>query len=215
MRVSHLLVAAVSLCALVGCGPQGQPKVYRIAVNTTPLTSKFVASCYKDGNIPNGEQIEETNYRDEQQWVIWDGVAANPGEPIRQYLDIGAATFKLGSSPDIAVSDVIEGGDPDPGAGVKATFLGSRTRTNAYPGIPNTIESRKGTVVIKFTELGPTAVGSIALKSEYSCVGNCPMPNPTPDAVTCDTTLTFTGRRIEAAQEINYGTKGTSNLPKP
>lgn len=83
MRSLKLLVlGATSLLSLVGCNA-GQPKLYRIAIDETPIRTIANPSCFRGNILPSGRgTLTEVNYRKEDEWVIWDSLD-------KQYLDMG------------------------------------------------------------------------------------------------------------------------------
>lgn len=93
MRSMKLVaLGALSLVALVGCN-NGQPRIYRVAVDETPVKTIAVPSCFRNNNLPAGRgNITEQNYRSEDEWVIWQGVDAT------EYLDLGTQMWRLGAS---------------------------------------------------------------------------------------------------------------------
>jgi hypothetical protein len=191
---STLLLAVVALAAVTGCN-NGQPRIYRIALDRTPERTIADPSCYKNSQLPSGSQSTEVNYREEHQWVIWDS-----GDG-KQYLDIGSASFHLGDAPTINVADMIE-------TSQSGTLQGSRNVTNPFPGIQNTTETRQTSITVTFTDEGASPTGNMQLRSQYACVGNCPQPNPGPDSVSCATQLSFWARRIDTSRIEAYQPAG-------
>ena len=191
---STLLFAVVAVATLVGCN-NGQPRIYRVALDRTPEKTIADPSCYKNGQLPSGSQVSEVNYREEHQWVIWDS-----GDG-KQYLDLGSASFQLGNAPKIVVSEMIE-------TSQNGTFQGSRNETNPFPAIQNTTETRQTSITVAFNDEGAAPTGSVQLKAQYACVGNCPNPNPMPDSVSCATQLSFWARRIDTSRIEGYSPAG-------
>jgi hypothetical protein len=191
---STLLLAVVALAAATGCN-NGQPRIYKIALDRTPERTIADPSCYKNSQLPSGAQETDVNYREDHQWVIWDS-----GDG-KQYLDIGTATFQLGDAPKITVGDMIE-------TTQSGTFQGSRNVTNPFPGIQNTTETRQTSITVTFTDEGSAPTGTVQLRSQYACVGNCPQPNPVPDSVSCATQLSFWARRIDTSRIEGYTPAG-------
>jgi hypothetical protein len=194
MRTTPLILGAIALLT-AACGPANQPKLYRIALDRTPETTINEPSCFVDGMAPNnGAGTNELNYRQDNQWLIWDGVEG------KQYLDMGTLHFKLGNAPNIDIFDMIEGGDK--------TFAAQRTVTTPR-GFYS--ETRQTLVTVAFSDLGMSPTGTVVLKAVYSCNPGsqlCPVPNPAPDRVTCTATLNFVARQIVASQTENYTPKG-------
>jgi hypothetical protein len=193
---SSVFFAVVALAALSGCN-NGQPRIYRVAVDTTPLRTIADPSCYKNSQLPSGDQITEVNYRQEHQWVIWDS-----GDG-KQYIDIGQVSFKLGDSPKIDVTDMIE-------TSQSGTFQGSRNETNTAPGNAGSMvnETRQTSITVTFNDEGAAPAGNVQLRAQYACVGNCFQPNPTPDSVSCATQLSFEAHRIDTSRIEAYSPVG-------
>lgn len=189
---STVFFAVVALAALSGCNG-GQPRIYRVSVDTTPLRTIADPSCYKNGQLPSGQQETLSNFRTEAQWVIWDS-----GDG-KQYLDTGSNHFQIGDAPEIVVQDVIECGSACTG-----TFQGARTVTNPFPGFQNTTETRQTSITVTFNDEGAAPAGTVQLRAQYACVGNCPNPNPVPDSVSCATQLSFEARRIDTSRIEAY-----------
>jgi hypothetical protein len=193
---SSVFFAVVALAALSGCNG-GQPRIYNVAVDITPLRTIADPSCYKNSQLPSGDQITEVNYRSHHQWVIWDS-----GDG-KQYLDVGQVQFKLGDSPTISVADMIE-------TSQAGTFQGSRNETNTAPGNGGSMvnETRQTSVTVTFNDEGAAPTGNVQLRAQYACVGNCFQPNPTPDSVSCATQLSFEARRIDTSRIEAYSPVG-------
>ncbi|MEW5737803.1 MAG: hypothetical protein AB1938_02695 [Myxococcota bacterium] len=186
------VLGALSLLSLVGCN-SGQPRLFRMAIDETPIRSIANPSCFRGNILPSGRgTLTELNYRKEDEWVIWDGVD-------KQYLDMGNQSWKLGDSPTIVVSDLIEGtGD--------LSFSAQRSAVTPFPGI-NATESRQTQVTVKWDNYSASPSGIISLNSQYACVAGtepCPPQNPSPDSVSCQATLNFFGRRIDVSQTTQY-----------
>ena len=192
---SAFLVGALALVTLTGCNT-GQPRIWRIAIDVTPVRTIADPSCFRGNILPAGRgQLSEVNYREESEWVLWDGVD-------KQYLDIGSRTFKLGDAPEIKVADLIEGGDK--------VFSAQRNVVTPFPGVEAT-ESRQTQIVVTWNDYGSSPAGTIQLTAQYACVAGrqqCPTPNPTLDSVSCRSQLNFVGRRIDVSQITAYPNKG-------
>lgn len=200
MRLSTVFFAALAFVSLVGCGGN-QPRVFRISLDRTPEKSISNPSCYKDSRLPGGGTTTEVNYREERYWVIWDGVDA--AGTAKQFLDLARPTFKLGDSPTITVTGLVEGSD--------RTFSAQRNITNNFPGGIQATETRQTIVTVTFSDLNNTPTGTVSLNAQYACVPGqqqCPTPNPIPDSVSCQTTLNWSGRKIEGQQIIAYQPEG-------
>ena len=185
-------LSALSLLSLVGC-LQGQPRIYRVAVDETPVRTIAVPSCFRNNNLPAGRgNITEQNYRAEDEWVIWNGVDQV------EYLDLGTKSWELGDAPTIRVSDLIEGTDK--------TF--SALRNEQKPIMDFYTEARQTQVSVKFTDYSAVPVGTISLDSQYACIkgrNDCPVGDASPqDAASCKSSLNFTARRIDVQQFTVY-----------
>ena len=187
-----LAVGALSLLSLAGC-LQGQPRLYRVAVDATPVRTIAVPSCFRNNNLPAGRgNITEQNYRSEDEWVVWNGVDQT------EYLDLGTKSWNLGDSPTIRVSDLIEGTDK--------TF--SALRNEQKPIADQYTEARQTQVSVKFTDYSAVPVGTISLNSQYACIkgrNDCPVGDLSPQyAASCSSSLNFTARRIDVQQITAY-----------
>lgn len=193
MRSMKLVaLGALSLLALVGCNT-GQPRIYRVAVDQTPVRTIAVPSCFRNNNLPAGRgNITEQNYRVEDEWVIWNGVEQT------EYLDLGTQVFNLGDSPTIRVSDLIEGTDK--------TF--SALRNEQKPISDFYTEARQTQISVKFNDYSFAPTGTIALNSQYACIkgrNDCPVGDLSPaDAASCSSQINFVARRIDAQQGTSY-----------
>ncbi len=193
MRSMKLVaLGALSLLALVGCN-QGQPRIYRVAVDATPVRTIAVPSCFRNNNLPAGRgNITEQNYRSEDEWVIWNGIDQT------EYLDLGTQVFKLGDAPTININDVIEGTDK--------TF--SALRNVQKPIQDFYTEARQTQISVKFNDYSFAPVGTIALNSQYACIkgrNDCPVGDASPeDAASCSSQLNFVARRIDVTQTTVY-----------
>lgn len=189
--MNSLKLVVIAALGLTACGPAGQPRIYRVAVDTTPVQNLNNPQCFK-GNMPNLNQItQEQNYRQEAVWVIWDAAES------KQYLDMGNSTFTMADSPTIKVTDLIEG--------TQNVF--SATRQQQDRG--NIIELQTTNVVTTLSDLNATPTGTIALNAQYQCQnGSAPCPAE-PNKRSCNVTLNFWARKIEVQQTANYTPAGT------
>jgi hypothetical protein len=186
----------VALCALVGLGLTGcnfgQPRIYRVAIDETPMRTIAVPSCFRNNNLPADRgNISETNYRKENEWVIWNGIDQT------EYLDIGEQNYKLGDAPIIEVRDLIEGSE--------RSF--SALRNEQKPIEDFYTEARQTRIDVKFDDYSFAPKGSITLTSQYACAkirNDCPVTNAPPDAASCSAVLNFVARRIEAQHMTLY-----------
>jgi len=197
MRSMKLVaLGALALSAFAGCG-QGQPRIYRVAVDATPMRTIAVPSCFRGNKLPDGRgNINEQNYRSEDEWVIWNGVVNEKNQQI-EYLDLGTQSFELGNAPIIKVSDLIQG--------VEKTFAALRTEQRPVSNLYT--EARQTQVSVTFDDYSASPVGKLALNSVYACSGNgCPTDAAlsAPDAASCAVSLDFVARRIEAQQMTVY-----------
>ncbi len=196
MRSMKLVaLGALALSAFAGCG-QGQPRIYRGAVDATPMRTIAVPSCFRGNKLPDGRgNINEQNYRSEDEWVIWNGVVNEKNQQV-EYLDLGTQSFELGNAPIIKVSDLIQG--------VEKTFAALRTEQRP---VSNYTEARQTQVSVKFDDYSASPVGKLDLNSIYACSGpGCPTDaiSSPPDAASCAVSLDFVARRIEAQQMTVY-----------
>lgn len=193
MRSMKLVVlGALSLLSLAGC-LQGQPRLYRVALDETPVRTVNTPTCFRNSELPAGRNnTSEQNYRSEDEWVIWSGVDQT------EYLDLGTQAWTLGDAPVIRVSDLIEGTDK--------TFNASRNVQT--PVSDQYIELRQTTVSAKFDDYSAVPVGTIALNSQFACTkarGECPTgQNLANDAASCSANLKFVARRIDVQQLTAY-----------
>lgn len=191
---SMKLVALTALAGLglLGCNG-GQPRIYRVAIDETPIRTIAVPSCFRNNNLPAGRgNITEQNYRVENEWVIWTGVEQT------EYLDLGTQVYKLGDAPDIRVNDLIEGTDK--------TF--SALRNEQKPIGDQYTEARQTQISVKFDDYSFAPKGTISLNSQYACIkgrADCPVGDASPpDAASCSSALNFVARRIDAQQITAY-----------
>lgn len=185
-------LGALALVSFAGC-LQGQPRLYRVAVDATPVRTIAVPSCFRNNNLPAGRgNITEQNYRQEDEWVIWNGVDQV------EYLDLGTQTFNLGDSPTIRVSDLIEG--------TEKTF--SALRNEQKPIADQYTEARQTQISVKFNDYSAVPTGTIALNAQYACIkgrADCPVGDASPqDAASCSSSLNFVARRIDVQQITAY-----------
>ncbi|MFT3709291.1 MAG: hypothetical protein QM817_16750 [Archangium sp.] len=185
-------LSALSLLALVGCN-NGQPRIYRVAIDATPVRTIAVPSCFRNNNLPAGRgNITEQSYRLEDEWVIWAGVDQT------EYLDLGTQAFNLGDAPTINVTDLIEGTDKNFAA----------LRNVQKPIGTDYTEARQTQIAVKFNDYSFAPTGTINLNAQYACIRgmiDCPTGNQSPaDAASCTSQINFVSRRIEAQQLTAY-----------
>ncbi len=193
MRSMKLVaLSALASLGLFGCNG-GQPRIYRVAIDETPIRTIAVPSCFRNNNLPAGRgNITEQNYRSENEWVIWTGVEQT------EYLDLGTQVYKLGDAPDIRVNDLIEGTDK--------TF--SALRNEQKPIQDFYTEARQTQISVKFDDYSFSPKGTISLNSQYACIkgrNDCPVGDASPqDAASCSSSLNFVARRIDAQHITPY-----------
>lgn len=188
MRTLKCVIGAVIAAGLLACGG-GQPRIYRIAVDPSPLGS-LPPSCYQN-NAVSTMRVIGTNLREETQWVIWDGVDG------RQYLDLGNGfEIPLGDAEPVGFNGVIEGKDK--------VFSGQLVQQKLPdPGSQYTF-TRTLSLVVTFTDMGGTAQGKVDASSQYTCTACTNNDNQ----VNCASSLTFVGRQIEADNLVGYSNQG-------
>jgi hypothetical protein len=210
---SMKLLGAVTVALLVtGCNT-GQPRIWRVAYDTSRVDFVDNSSCYIGNRVPQA-RTAQSNYRRDANWVIWDGVADQGGQ-LKQYLDIGTPNFKLGDSPRVVVEDVIEGD------AALRTFTAERQIASFGPRerMRNAIETRVGRITVQWDNYNPAATGLITIRSEYRCVDNgqmmqdqCPRGgggDPVGnEAANCEVQVGFVARRIDVTQGTNYSNNG-------
>jgi hypothetical protein len=190
--MKFVALCGLSLLALMGCN-NGQPRIYRVAVDLTPVKTIAVSSCYRNNNLPTSRvSTSEQNYRSEDEWVIWNGVDQT------EYLDLGTQSFDLGDAPTIRVTDVIEGTDK--------TFAALRTEQKPVSDLYT--EARQTQISVKFNDYSFAPTGTIALNAQYACLkgrADCPIGDASPqDAASCSSQINFVARRIDAQQLTAY-----------
>lgn len=190
--VKLLMVGAIAAVALA-CN--NQPRIYRVAIDSTNLNALPV-TCWVDNKPPDtAERLQINNIRQELEWAIWDGVEG------KQYLDMGPNTsFGLGHAEPVAISDLIEGQDN--------TFTGTETRTrlpdpNDFPA--NRSYVRTKSVTVTFADQSASPTGTIQVNSAYTCTNCRDRELETVGNKTCATSLSFVARRIDAQQITGYG----------
>lgn len=184
MRSMMVLVSAVAAAAFLGCNG-GQPRIYHVAIDKTPLLS-LPQTCYSNNQIEGGStRTTLTNWRDEAEWVIWDGTDG------KQYLDMGSSTqFDLGDAESISVIGLIEGQDD--------TFVGTRTATRLPDNSGNNYSNvRTKTITVKFDNQGAAPTGTLDLVSNYTCTNCADGETEFPGNKTCNTRLNFSARRVD------------------
>ena len=164
MRSMKLVaLGALSLLSLVGCN-QGQPRIYRVAVDATPVRTIAVPSCFRNNNLPAGRgNITEQNYRSEDEWVIWNGIDQT------EYLDLGTQTFEPRRRAH----------HPRQRTSSKAPTRPSRrcatSRSRSPTSTPRRARRRSR---VKFNDYSFSPTGTIALNAQYACIkgrADCPV----------------------------------------
>jgi hypothetical protein len=188
MRALKIVFAAAVAVVAVGCNA-GQPRIYQLAIDGSPLTS-LPPTCYL-GNTINPIRDIQTNLRSDQRWTIWDGVEG------KQYLDIGTYAVQLGGADPVTGMGMIEGSD--------RSFSGQKI-TQGLPGQPgkdpNYTFTKTLSLVVTFDDLGASPKGTIAASSKYTCT-NCGTNNDNKVA-DCSANLPFVSRRIDASNMNIY-----------
>jgi len=185
MRFMMLAVAALAV-ALISCNG-GQPRLYKVAIDPSPLNN-LATTCWNTGNVPVDTTTLTNGFLD-YEWTIWDGAAD------KQYLALTQTTFALGNANPVRVCTgnadslpcLIEGG--------AKSFSSSRvfTRNSVNP-----VETDTRTLTITFDDTpGETAKGTLNVKSLYACSGSC-------NKTSCEVTLPFVARRVDAQANTNY-----------
>lgn len=193
-----VVLAALSFVALTGCN-NGQPRIYRVAIDETPIRTIAVPSCFRNNNLPAGQgNRTEQNYRSEKEWVIWAGLDQT------EYLDLGNQQYKLGNAPLIDIKDLIEG--------TNKTF--SALRSVQEPEGDSYTYARQTQIQVTWDDYSYSPKGTIALNAQYACIRNridCPGTGTTPsdlapaDAASCQSTINFVARAIDAQRITAYG----------
>lgn len=177
MRSLMSAVAVLAAGTLMACNG-GQPRVYKIAIDTSPLKN-LPATCYSAGNAPSNTPTE-SGLVETQDWELFDGAQ-------KQYLSLGTRTIGMGEAPSVQIGpgstfDTIEGGPK--------TFTGEyKTVSNPGGGTNEVTQDKVVTVTFDDTP-GNTASGTIDVKSTVTCT-------QTPCSPSCEVTMTFNGRKIE------------------
>lgn len=183
MRSMMLLATAAAAVALFGCN-SGQPRIYHVAVDPTPLLS-LPASCFANNSTEmNTSRTTISNWRSEYEWVIWDGADG------KQYLDLGGSThFDLGDAQPVDVIGLIEGQD--------GTFVGSETRVHLDTNNSGYTNTRTKSLTVTFEDQGAAPKGTLDLVSNYTCTNCADGETEMPGNKNCSTRLTFSGRRVD------------------
>jgi len=183
------LSLAAALFSLAGC-QMGQPRVYRVAVDVTPIKALQEPQCFRANMPPSNVTVQEQNYRSETSWVVWDGAEA------KQFMDMGLTRFTLGDSPEVVIDDLIEGAD--------RSFTATRVRT-----LRSSITELEKTIVIaNWNDLGASPVGTLDIDSSYQCAdGTAKCPNE-PNKRSCKQKLNFWARKVEVNQTTGYTSQG-------
>ncbi len=187
--MKSLVFALFAVSTLAGC-QMGQPRVYRVALDITPIKTLQDPQCFKANMPPTALTVQEQNYRTETTWVVWDGADS------KQFMDMGLSKFTLADSPQVVVDDLIEGAD--------RAFTATRVRT-----LRSTITELEKTIVIaNWNDLNATPTGTLVIDSSYQCANgtsNCPNE---PNKRSCKQTLNFWARKIEVSQTTGVSNQG-------
>jgi len=223
MNSVKVLGAVAAALVVTGCNT-GQPRIWRVAYDTSRFVFVDSAQCYVSKRVPQA-RTAQSNYRRDANWVAWDGVSDANGRP-KQYLDIGNPQFKLGDAPRVIVEDAIEG-DAE-----QRSFVAERQVASLGPQacgggnlescgqtVRNAIETRIGQVTVTWDSFNPASTGFVRINSTYRSVDNgamlqdqCPqitrMEQPATDAAECQVEVPFVARRIDVQQNTNYSNTG-------
>ncbi len=183
MRAVKFAIAAAMVAGLVGCNT-GQPRIYRIAIDNSPLTS-LPPSCYQNNTVSTLRSIG-TNLRSETQWTVWDGVEN------KQYLDVGSLSIKLGQADSVTVGSMIEGADK--------VFSGQLVEQKLPDPNSQYTYTKTLSLIVSFDDMGAAPKGTIEVSSQYTCT-SC---NNNDNKVNCAAQLAFTGRRVDASNTAIY-----------
>lgn len=192
MRIVKFMLAAVVAAGAIGCN-SGQPRIYRIAIDPSPLTS-LPPSCYQ-GNAVSTLRTIGTNLRSEVQWVVWDGTEG------KQYLDLGAFAVKLGDADTVTVGSMIEGQD--------RVFSGQLVEQKLPDPNSQYTYTKTLSLVVTWDDMGAAPRGTIDASSMYTCT-SC---NNNDNKVNCAAKFNFVGRRIDTAQNSEYSPYGAAGKP--
>ncbi|HYI03010.1 hypothetical protein [Hyalangium sp.] len=182
MRSIKWVAAVVAVSSLLGCGGS-QPAIYRVAVARL-VAESVPSSCYRAGQAPTTIPDKSTNLVDQQQWVIWEGLDGTV------YLEPGTINYGMGQAERVVITgDAIQGSKVED----QHVFTSERTQTDSTSEVYATSAS------YTIDTLGDTLEGSLALHSQCTGADCGGIP-------TCDITLTFVGRKIDADQFSLYTT---------
>lgn len=191
----------LALClALTACNA-GQPRTYRVAIDTAPLNITD-STCFKNGTVPSYPE-STSNLFAEQQWVVWDGVLADNTSV--QYLDFGTQSFKLGHSPSVSFDELVRSySATNPGV-----FQGQRQISRVTPNNGGTyVQTATSVITVTFSDLGAAPSGTLAVESRYQCTpvspGVCPLEIDVTDPKSCKVSIPFSGRRIDVSRIATY-----------
>lgn len=199
MRSMKLVVlAALSLFALAGCN-NGQPRIYRVAVDDTQIRGIANPSCYVGGRLPTDRgQDQYQNYRSETEWVIWQGVDQ------AEYLDLGEASWTLGDAFPVENYGLIEGKD----RAFQALRSWQKPNNNDY------LYSYQTTIAVTWDDYSFSPKGNVALTSVFACSrqnADCPQQPP---HTSCSAGFSFVARRIEAEASTGYNNNPSTPAPE-
>ena len=180
MKGMKIFAGVAALLALVGCGG-ANARTYSVAFDDS-ASQNLPPSCFVNNTVPT-TKVELTNERQELVFVIWDGTEG------KQYLDLSRKSWSLGDAEDVIISGLVESTDGKVFSGTRT----ARTLPNPAAANPNFSDTQVSTVTVTFDEVGATAKGSIALKSDYTCT-SCQNNG---GKVNCSAQYTFSGRKVE------------------
>ena len=156
-----------------GCN-SGMPRLWRIAIDSTPLSNIADSGCYVDKQRRRHRQHDHEhrrdNFRARVEWVMWDGDTGTDGE-IKQYLDIGSKSIGSAEAPAITVTALIEGNATD------KQFTGQRNEVRqSLPGARQREPSHADHHHVDDYGLSPT--GTVRLDARYVCAAGADRARP-------------------------------------
>jgi hypothetical protein len=160
------LAVGVSAALSLACGPQ--PSTYLVALDQSGLAS-LPGTCYATGAPPTNPPVIQALIQHE--FTFWEGAQG------KKFLRMDTVTVQFPSS-GFSFNGLQDGGPK------QWTYSTTADRGN------NTSEARK--MVLDFTDLSATMVGTIAVTDAFTC------NNPPCGFQDCSVTLNLNGRQVEA-----------------
>lgn len=191
------LLALAAAFVVTACNT-GQPRIYRVALNTAPMRNISDPSCFKANMVPGSSGLTESNLFVEQQWVIWDATGTDADMTPMQFIDVGHQAFKMGDSPAVDFDELI-------GTTNAGTFTGQRVQSSSVPN--SYIEVRQTILTVTFSDTGAAPTGKLAADAKYECVSQgapCPSSAFVSDPKSCRVELPFSARRIDVSRIAGY-----------